>query len=73
MSLEEDKKDMGDKIKLIGRWHDLAHSKGVAIFETDDAEALFNWAMNWNSILDLEISPVLDDAETRAFGKQRPA
>ncbi len=71
MSLEDDKNDMGDKIKLIGRWHDVAHSKGVAIFEADDSEAIFNWALNWNSVLDLEISPVLDDAETRAFGKKR--
>ncbi len=71
MSLEDDKKDMGDKIKLIGRWHDVAHSKGVAIFEADDSEAIFNWALNWNSVLDLEISPVLDAAETRAFGKKR--
>ncbi len=70
MTPEDDKADMGEKIKLIGRWHDLAHSKGVAIFETDDTEAIFNWALNWNSVLDLELTPVLDDAETRAFGKK---
>ena len=62
---------MGEKIRLIGRWHDSAHSKGVAIFETDDTEAIFNWVLNWNSVLDLELTPVLDDAETRAFGKKR--
>ena len=71
MSPEDDKSDMSGKIKLIGRWHDVAHSKGVAIFESDDTEAVFNWALNWNSVLDVEISPVLDDAETRAFGKKR--
>ena len=71
MSPEDDKNDMGDKIKLIGRWHDVAHSKGVAIFESDDTEAISNWVLNWNSVLDVEIAPVLDDAETRAFGKKR--
>ena len=71
MTSENDKEDMGDKIKLIGRWHDIAHSKGVAIFEPDSTEAIYNWALNWNSMLDLEIMPVLDDAETRAFGKKR--
>lgn len=71
MTPEDDKADMGGKIKLIGRWHDVAHSKGVAIFESDDTEAISNWALNWNTVLDLEISPVLDDAETRAFGKKR--
>ena len=73
MSVEDDKTDMGDQIKMIGRWHDIAHSKGVAIFESDNAEAISNWALNWNAVLDLEITPVLDDAETRALGKNRPA
>ena len=71
MSLEDDMADMGKQIKFIGRWHDLAHSKGVAIFETDDTNALFNWALNWNTVLDVEITPVLDDAETRALGTKR--
>jgi hypothetical protein len=71
MTPENDKEDMGDKIKLIGRWHDVAHSKGVAIIESDSTEAIYNWALNWNSMLDLEITPVLDDAETRAFGKKK--
>lgn len=73
MGAEDDRKDMGDKITLIGRWHDLAHSKGVAIIEADNTEAIFNWVLNWNSVLDMELSPVLDDAETRALGKARPA
>jgi len=47
------------------------HSRGVAIFESDSAEAISNWALNWNEVLDLEISPVLDDAETRTLGKKR--
>ena len=71
MTDENDKADIGDNIKLIGRWHDVAHSKGVAIIESDNTEAIYNWALNWNGILDLEISPVLDDVETKAFGKKR--
>ena len=71
MSLEDDKADMGEKINLIGRWHDVAHSKGIAIFEANDTESIYGWALNWNSVLDLELSPVLDDAETRAFGKKK--
>jgi len=71
MSAEDEKNDIGDQITLIGRWHDVAQSKGVAIFESDNTEAIFNWASNWNVLLDLEISIVLDDAETRAFGRKR--
>lgn len=71
MTVDDDKADMGEQIKLIGRWHDVAHSKGVAIFECNNTEAIYNWALNWNTALDLEISPVLDDEETRALGKKR--
>ena len=67
-----DQADMGSTIKLIGRWHDLGKSTGVAIFEADDAVAMANWALNWNSILDItDITPVLDDQEARALGRQR--
>ena len=61
--------DGGDKIKLIGRWHDLAAFTGVAICESDDIHALSAWAMNWNHSLDVEIAPVVDDAEAKALGK----
>ncbi len=71
MSAEDDAADYGDKITLIGRWHDIAGFNGVAIFETDDAMALSNWALNWNEILDATVIPVLDDDETRKLGKMR--
>ena len=32
MTLEQDKALMGDKIQMIGRWHDLIRGQGVAIF-----------------------------------------
>jgi hypothetical protein len=64
--------DMGDRIRLIGRWHDLAGGTGIAIFESDDAVAMANWALNWNTVLDAVVTPVLDDEETRAVGKKRP-
>jgi len=73
MTAEDDKKDMGENIKLIGRWHDISDSSGVAICESDDPLAMANWALNWNSALDLETSVVLNDEEARAVGRQRAA
>ena len=73
MSPEHDKADMGDKIRLIGRWHDVARMQGVAVYEADDASAMANWALNWNSMMDiLDVVPVLDDEEARAVGRNRP-
>ncbi|MGD8377476.1 MAG: DUF3303 family protein [Acidobacteriota bacterium] len=71
MSEADDRADMGGKVKLIGRWHDLATFSGVAIAECDDAAALFDWAMNWNAAMDIDVTPVLDDAEARALGQKR--
>jgi len=72
MDAAADKADMGSSIHLIGRWHDVGKSTGVAIFEADDAIAMANWSLNWNSILDItDITPVLDDEEARALGRKR--
>jgi len=71
MTPEQDQADHGSNIKLIGRWHDIIRRRGVVICESDSAEAVSNWALNWNSIIDLDIAVVLDDKETRAPVKER--
>ena len=71
MSTEDDQKDAGDRIQVIGRWHNVATGTGVAICETDDAAALFAWALNWNAVLDVNVEPVVDDAEAREIGKKK--
>ena len=73
MTAEDDKKDIGDKIKLIGRWHDLSDFSGVAICESDDAQAVARWALNWNTYLDVQTRLVLDDEEARTVGLQKIA
>jgi len=73
MNPQDDLKDMGDKIKLIGRWHDLSDFTGFALFETDDPQAMASWALNWNSVLDLKTVVVLDDAEAREVGRKKTA
>jgi hypothetical protein len=73
MTAEDDAMDMGKNIKLIGRWHDLVSFTGIAVCETDDPTAVHQWLLNWNSVLDAEVSPVLDDEETRAVGRSRLA
>jgi hypothetical protein len=50
-------------VKMIGRWHG-AGMKGFAIAETVDAEALYAWVAQWADVLELEVSPCLDDAES---------
>jgi hypothetical protein len=60
---------MGKDIKLIGRWHDLNRGRGGCIVESNNAEAVSRYSLNWNGTMDLDTSVVLDDAETRALEK----
>ena len=71
MTAEDDRADMGGNITLIGRWHDLVAFEGLAICETDDPTAVTNWILNWNQILDCDVTPVLDDEEARAVGRAK--
>ena len=64
--LDDLKAQAGEKIKLIGRWHDIAGVRGVVVFETDDLEAIHLFALKWNSVLDLDLVPVADDDEAHA-------
>lgn len=61
---------MGEKVQLVGRWHDLVRGGGVAIFESDSAEALSAYSLQWNKFMDMDIALVVEDDEARAIGKQ---
>jgi uncharacterized protein DUF3303 len=71
MTADDDQKDMGNKIKLIGRWHDLSDFSGVAICESDDPQAMASWALNWNNVLDVKTTMVLNDEEAREVGRKK--
>ena len=66
----EERADTGPDVKLIGRWHNEAEMTGVAILESDSAAALSAYLLQWNSWMDMDIAPVLDDEESAAVGKQ---
>jgi hypothetical protein len=66
MNEEEAASEFGD-LKVIGRWHDLIGLTGVAIVETANPESLNAWLIQWNDIVDIQTTPVLDDDEAREF------
>jgi hypothetical protein len=68
MSAEEESELMGN-MKLIGRWHDVVRGSGAAIYEADSEADVSAYALTWNGVMDLDISVVLDDDETKALGK----
>ena len=65
MTPEDDVKDAGDDIKILGRWHAVGGGSGVCICETDNMEALTGWMVNWAGMADLKVQPVVEDATVR--------
>ena len=66
MTLDDDLKDAGEHIKIVGRWHYLSGDGGVCICETDNVSALNSFMLNWAPICDIKVSPMVDDAMSRA-------
>jgi len=46
---------------LLGRWTRADLSGGFDVIETDDAQALAEFALMWSDLMDLRIFPVLED------------
>jgi hypothetical protein len=61
--------DAGAEVTIIGRWHDVAGRRGMAIFETNDAAALARYLGLWNPYMEIEVAPVFDDAEVTEIGR----
>jgi hypothetical protein len=53
----------GTGAKLIGRWTRADLSGGFELFESNDVKALADFALKWNDLMELSLTPVLDDAE----------
>lgn len=62
--------DAGAGVTMIGRWHNLAGRDGVAIVESSDLAAVQRWILKWNSYMDCDCTPVMDDEECAAVGRQ---
>jgi hypothetical protein len=49
--------------RLLGRWTHADLSGGYDLIETDDAQALAEFAHQWSDLMRLSITPVLEDAQ----------
>jgi hypothetical protein len=50
-------------LKLLGRWTRADMSGGYDLLETDDPKKLAEFSYMWNDLMDVKITPVLDDQE----------
>ena len=50
-------------LKLIGRWHAPGSASGWAVVEGQDLTALAQHVAEWANLLELQITPVIEDAD----------
>jgi hypothetical protein len=50
-------------VTLLGRWTSADFSGGFALIESNDAKALTEFALMWSDLMELQLSPVVEDAE----------
>ena len=73
MTPEDDVKDAGDLVKIVGRWHTLGGGSGVCICESDSVDAITSWMVNWAGMCDIDVIPVVEDATVRSVVSQKMA
>lgn len=49
--------------RLLGRWTRADFSGGYDLLESDDPQALAEFALMWSDLMDLRIIPVLEDEQ----------
>jgi hypothetical protein len=49
--------------KLLGRWTRADFSGGFDLLESDDPRALAEFALMWSDLMELTITPVLEDEQ----------
>ena len=54
-----------DGVKLLGRWHGMS-GQGFAITESSDAKAMYLYRAQWGDLLDMAVTPCLEDADAGA-------
>jgi hypothetical protein len=52
-------------VTLLGRWHGMS-GQGAAILESDNEKALFEMRAQWSDLLELSVTPCLEDADAGA-------
>ncbi|MSO21159.1 MAG: DUF3303 domain-containing protein [Acidobacteria bacterium] len=62
-------------VKSIARWHGPGSTVGWHIVESNDPRALAEDSAEWADLLDMQVTPVLDDADAakvmgKRFGKK---
>ncbi len=48
-------------VSMLSRYHNLDGTGGFAILDTTDSAALADYALDWNGLIKIEITAIMDD------------
>ena len=48
-------------VELISRYHNVDGTGGFAILESTNSAALADYALDWNGLIKIEITAIMDD------------
>jgi hypothetical protein len=66
----QERTNAGEDVRIVGRWFDIAARTGVGIFESSDLAAVSRYIAQWNSYMEIDLVPVLDEEEVTAVAQQ---
>lgn len=52
-------------VAMLGRWHGM-DKRGFAVAESSDPKALYTWMAQWADVLDIAVTPCLEDKDAGA-------
>jgi hypothetical protein len=52
-------------VKMLHRWHGM-NGTGVMVSETDDPKPIFQWVAHWSDVLEISVTPCVEDADAGA-------
>jgi hypothetical protein len=52
-------------VKMLGRWHGM-NGQGFALYESTDPKAMYQSCAQWGDLLNLNVIPVVEDADAGA-------
>jgi hypothetical protein len=50
-----------ERATMLSRYHNVDGTGGFAIIESTDAAALADYALDWNGLIKIKITPLIDD------------
>ena len=48
-------------VTMLSRYHNVDGSGGFAVVESESSAALADWALDWNGLIEIHITPIMDD------------